>query len=144
MKPISNEELAYLAGLIEGEGSLGITNSKPPKETQSPRYLPRFTIAMTDKGPIEFCARVFECRIYLDHKAAKRKMFVAHCPPRIGAELLPLLIPYFKSRRKKAEARVLLKLMTRSKFRGPSLMPFEEVRHREGLWEEYLDTRLIV
>lgn len=52
------ESLAYAAGIIDGEGHVGITK-RHPKAMNNPKYTVRLGVDMTDKSPLLFLQRLF-------------------------------------------------------------------------------------
>lgn len=54
------EALAYIAGLIDGEGYVGIVKRSPGKnKMHNPKYTTRVAISMTRKEPLEFVRKFF-------------------------------------------------------------------------------------
>jgi len=51
--------MAYFAGIIDGEGHIGIKKSKPTKRGISPRYQERLTIAITEIHFMETLRKTF-------------------------------------------------------------------------------------
>lgn len=49
-----DEEVAYLAGLIDGEGHINIRRMKPAKETHNPTHSVRVTVTNTDEKMIDW------------------------------------------------------------------------------------------
>ena len=54
LSKMTENEKAYIAGLLDGEGCISISKSKPSKGCVSPSYLDRVHITNTDKRMIDF------------------------------------------------------------------------------------------
>lgn len=54
MYNLSQLEIAYLAGIMDGEGCVSIMKSKPLSNTSSPSHILRITIANTNKDLIDW------------------------------------------------------------------------------------------
>ena len=52
------ESLAYAAGIVDGEGYVGITK-RHPKKMNNPKYTVRLSIDMTNKKPLLFLQKLF-------------------------------------------------------------------------------------
>jgi hypothetical protein len=52
------ESLAYAAGIIDGEGHIGITK-RHPKAMTNPKYTTRFGVDMTDRKALVFLQKLF-------------------------------------------------------------------------------------
>jgi hypothetical protein len=52
------EALAYIAGIIDGEGYIGVVRRKPKAMTNY-KYTVRLSVAMTNKAPLEFIRKEF-------------------------------------------------------------------------------------
>lgn len=92
------EEIAWLAGLIEGDGSLQLHNNGAKPYNR----LPLISVAMLDKDVIERVAKILKCNIgeYLTPKKDKI-MFTARTGKRSIVEPLIISIyPYMGFRRK--------------------------------------------
>jgi len=105
--PYKAEELAYIAGLVDGEGYIGLV-----KVTETRRifrttycYLPTIRISMCDREGIDFIDRLFKGNIWFHQKqkgwrdqwewSAKGKKRVA--------EILKAILPYLKIKKRQAE-----------------------------------------
>lgn len=62
LKRMSQPEKAYLAGLIDGEGYVGVTRALTSKSAKGCKrgaaYRTMLAVRMTDRGPLDFAARV--------------------------------------------------------------------------------------
>ncbi len=55
MKPITEIEKSYIAGLVDGEGTIGIYPYKSPKNIYVYFFRPMIAISMTSERPILWC-----------------------------------------------------------------------------------------
>lgn len=74
----SPEDAAYAAGLVDGEGWLGISCKQPgSKGATNPAFLPNVTITMADRQPLDFLTSKWGGRIInkKPHGSNKREMY---------------------------------------------------------------------
>ena len=101
--------LAYIVGLIDGEGCI-YASRRSPRSTSgrsiAARMLVHVKISMTDRGPIEFVAKWFGCKVYsyLPRKEGGRGVFAIELSnaKRVRRFLEPLL-PYLTGKREQAK-----------------------------------------
>jgi hypothetical protein len=98
--------LAYLAGLIDGEGYIGIKKTTVRKDCAAPSYHARLQIRMVDEPAIAFLAETFGGRYYKDRpEAGKRRALYCYQSSDAAAErILRALLPYLRVKRANAEA----------------------------------------
>ena len=131
----NKEKLIYLAGLIDGEGWIGISIQKPRNITGNPVYLPNITIKMTDRKPLEIASSILGKKVYT-HKTLPSGLTpyswrLINAPFVIPAleKLLPFLIT------KKKVAKVVLKYCYRIKGTRPAKrLPKKEIAHRHTIY----------
>ena len=59
MKNTTDIQLAYLAGILDGEGYISIHRLKKAKDKEYKSYVPIVTIQMTDFQPVRLFKRIF-------------------------------------------------------------------------------------
>lgn len=94
-------DLAYAAGIIDGEGSIGWYKPKASKAT----YRVRLSVAMTDiEGPAHM-EETFGGSVYEQSRktGAGKTMYVWQLTCKNAADALELVAPYLKIKRGKAE-----------------------------------------
>jgi len=139
---------AYLAGLIDGEGSFVIQKTSVEKiakssRSRTPKYLAYFCIGMVDKAPLDLIRDTIGCgKVYEERVPNRRSIWRIRFAGRLKLmpfikELLPYLIV------KKRQAEVLLdfceKWITPDNAGGKrKLVSDEELQRRE---EAYLIMR---
>ncbi len=96
---LAETDKAYIAGIIDGEGSLGIyERGRPPTRCQTPSFMPTIRVAMTDREAIDFIAERFKGRVNkYKHKDRTKPQYVFDLFSR--KEIIPFLDavrPYLK------------------------------------------------
>lgn len=145
---------AYLAGLIDGEGSFVIQKQAVEKIAKSSRsktvkYLGYFSIGMVDKEPLDLirdtigCGKVYEERVF-DRRSVWRIRFAGRLKliPFIQ-ELLPYLIV------KKPQAELMLDFLTKWEAPGRkehgyrALVSDQELQRREEAYQQMRKFNLV-
>lgn len=141
----SQETLAYLAGILDGEGCLRITRQRLRKRpNDSPRHWPTVFVGNTSRALAEFLCRGFGGSIYLrDATSKKRAVFVWQLTTRSSVlAILTAVRPFLIV--KSAQADLLIEFITdfrlptgrgRGGGRGRYLDPVELAR-RERIYEQ--------
>lgn len=139
---LSSEEVAYIAGIIDGEGSIGIydiTTNKKGKRWHS--VLVRITIANTCKDLFEWLIpRLPGCRVYW--QAQTRKPNHRMCGRLTldgtkGIALCERLIPYLNIKRKQAE--IAVRFYSEGNWTPGTRVSKEEWGRREALRQEFAE-----
>ena len=110
---MKDTDLAYLAGLVDGEAYIGIKRTKPYKGLTgrvNPGYHERIQVRMTDEQAIRFIATTLGGWYYKEKPSvAKGKpLFCYQASDRAAADILLALLPYLRV--KKAQAETVLRL----------------------------------
>jgi hypothetical protein len=101
---------AYLAGLIDGEGSFVIMKTSVEKiakssRSKSPKYLAYFCIGMVDKAPLDLIQETINAgKVYEERVPDRRSMWRIRFAGRL--KLMPFienLLPYLIVKKKQAE-----------------------------------------
>ncbi len=127
-------EIAYLAGLIEGEGGLSITKDS---SREIPNYRAYLQVQMADRDIVEWVASIFGgiCRKAVLGPRMVKQQWVAYCPAANLETILRAVIPYMKSERRRREAELLIELQRTKKYVNRKI-PMLVRKHRESLREE--------
>src|SRR5688572_29766058 len=117
---MSVQELAYMAGILDSEGSVMIKRSvyRMKSDCINPTYTPRVQIKMSDERPLLMFKRIF--RGYL-HKAGKiyqgnnsfksnKILYIYGAEHQIAYNILTQLLPYLIT--KKEQAKLALGIYT--------------------------------
>ena len=110
-------QLAYLAGIIDGEGSIYIQGRKRFKAIS---YFPRFQIVNTNKDLMQWIHKTFGGLIYdkcrKKHNPKWRPQIEWFTTRGLLDQLLPLIIPYLVSKKKHALIMVEFRKTFEKKF----------------------------
>ena len=103
IEKMTNEQLAYFAGLLDGEGCLRIGTFK--NSNSDLRYRAFLQIAMTDRNAINWLSETISNGIYIDKKRKNPISKWCYCwvvNIREGEELLKRALPYLIVKKKQA------------------------------------------
>jgi hypothetical protein len=101
------EELAYLAGIVDGEGCIGAAFLRDKRRNRSASVMFTVRVHMTDRQPIDLLSELYGGRIinYQDNRLAPRRPgFIWQGYSGRGATLLQDILPYLRVKRGQAEA----------------------------------------
>ena len=99
---------AYAAGLVDGEGSIGVYQShRQPGRERSPVFIVRVSVINTDEGVIKWMQDTFGGRFYARKKILSRHrvVYIWALDGQFAANFLNLIHPYLRI--KKAQAWLL-------------------------------------
>ena len=127
-------ELAYSAGLIDGEGYIGIIRTKPNSDDKSPRIEPKIQVTMCDRKALDYLKEVFGGTLILrasNKKKWKDRYIWTLTNKEKLREVGKKLLPFLKT--KKEQIVLLLSFLDDcpSKRRGRSIVSYEELLKRE-------------
>lgn len=142
-KWINKIHLAYLAGILDGEGYVGIKKStygmRVTKDCRNPIYGERIQVRMKDEEPIKLFKEVFGGSYYKEKCSG---MYCYQASNLIAIKIINALLPFIRVKNKECE--LLLKLReskndSRSLCRGSPAkrtMAKDIVEFRENLYLE--------
>jgi hypothetical protein len=114
----TDTELAYIAGLIDGEGYIGIKRSQPYQHLTgrvNPGYHARLCIKMVEESAIRFLAETLGGWYFEEKRPngglSKRRLFSYQATDKAAAEVLRAVLPYLRVKRANAEAVLELRAM---------------------------------
>lgn len=113
---MSDIRLAYLAGILDGEGSIMVRKNtyriRNPKynDCKNPQYLPKIQIKMNDDRVLIIFKDLFGGTLYLDKKIyqsrngfnTNKPMFVYHIENKSAFNLLDTLLQFLRIKREQA------------------------------------------
>lgn len=105
-------DIAYIAGLVDGEAYIGIKKSNSKSNGYiSPRYAARLQIRMVDEQAIKFIANIFGGSYYKEKPSAKkgRPLFCYQASDKIAQGILEILLPYLKVKEESAKTILALR-----------------------------------
>jgi hypothetical protein len=105
---VLNTDLAYLAGLIDGEGTIGIERREVGGHYKSPRYTMKVEIQMSDRPSIDHVARLFQRAVMVKKPSANmtKPAYRVSWQSLIALDLLESTLPYFVLKRPQAEVAI--------------------------------------
>jgi hypothetical protein len=130
-----NEKLAYIAGLVDGEGYIGIKKDSVKGRGVSPVYYGRLSIAGTNKEMIDLIANFFNCgKIYLHKhsKLSKQSYWSWEVSNLMAENVIIQLYPYLLI--KSPEADLFLEL-AQHKQKKYLVLPKDVIEYREKLYQ---------
>jgi len=131
---IDNCLLAYLTGLIDGEGYIGIKRDAVKGRGINPVYYGRMSIASNDKKTIDLFSDFFKCgKIYLHKhsKLSKNGYWSWEISNLKANKVIKQIYPFLRI--KKPEADLVLKL-AKSKETKYRVLPKKVINFREKLY----------
>lgn len=95
---VSNEELSYAAGIIDGEGCIDIVKTKPCGRRKTPSFKSRVRVSNTDKRLIVWLHQKFGGYVYnsYDNRKNRRNKFEWCLNDDNAVEFLNLIKPFMK------------------------------------------------
>ena len=109
---LSDQEIGYLAGIVDGEGCLTITRKRAKYYASGFKYIPLFKLTNTNIKLLEYLRNLVGsgCIIAIKHHFNARKpLYQLDFYANTQRILLPLLTPLLKC--KKEQAEILIKLL---------------------------------
>jgi len=138
------EKIIYCAGLLDGEGYVGIKKSLYIKSCPSPTYHERIQIRMIDEPAIKLFQSLFGGNYYKEksHCSNGRPLYCYQASDKKASNICRILMPYLMIKDK--NVKVLLKLRknkesARTQRRGSSAkrrMPKDILEYRDKLWKQ--------
>jgi len=106
---MKNTDIAYIAGLIDGEGYIGIKKSTIRKDCFNPSYHARIQIRMVDEEAIKFITKTLGGNYYKEKPsvAKGRPLYCFQASDKSAEMILKTILPYLKI--KKSLAEIVLK-----------------------------------
>jgi hypothetical protein len=119
--------LAYLAGIVDGEGSINITQYKT--RGGNIRWMPSVAVGMVDKEPIELFSKTFDFNINIGKAKSGRPTYSCKAAWRGCKRVLEQLYPYLRN--KKDLAKLVMDFCDHvSEY--PRINPFPALRSKQG------------
>lgn len=101
---------AYLAGLIDGEGYVGVKRRLPSaaNRMRAPRYALAVYVGMTDREPIDLVAAAVGARVHTRARSMHKPLHEVHVEQARAEWLLRQILPYLRAKRLQADAALQL------------------------------------
>ncbi|KKN20113.1 hypothetical protein LCGC14_0938960 [marine sediment metagenome] len=126
----NSHDLAYLAGLLDGEGYVGI-GARVSGKYKSRQLILQVRIGMTDSTVIQWVHKTFGGQIYEHKRLPNKTMWLWSITQQPAADLLAVINPYLKTKRTQAWLAQEYQAQ-RTPSTGGKLVPVEELVLREG------------
>lgn len=123
------EDLAYAAGIIDGEGCIGIYGNKDKRIPLGKYYRLTVQVGMSDKEPVEFLYRTFGGSLSEANgrKPTYRTRYHWCLAARQARKFLELVKPYLKSKQNQAELAITFQGARRKRGGTPYATTREEL-----------------
>lgn len=101
MKRLRQTEKSYIAGIIDGDGTINIIRRNPTKLTKSqgmksPNHSLRISVGNTHLGLLEYLKRATGIgHVYRLHTQGKNKIWIWECGAKDAVSVLEAALPYF-------------------------------------------------
>lgn len=114
----SKIDLAYIAGIVDGEGCISVRKRKVGKKYRYTQHNITLIVVNTDKKMIDFLQRIFPAYVmtYQDKKPNCRRMWRWCIESRKAEKILKDILPYLIT--KKGQAKVAIELSETKKYCG--------------------------
>jgi len=129
-------DIAYIAGLVDGEGYIGIKRSNCRKDCVNPSYQARIQIRMVDEPVIKFIAETLGGWYYKEKPSAAkgRPLFCYQASDKCAANILEILLPYLRVKKESAIAVLnLRKLQSESKKHRTKIVGYRDFPNSHGI-----------
>jgi hypothetical protein len=105
------EKIIYCAGIVDGEGYVGIKKSKYARHCPSPTYHERIQIRMVEEGAISFFKELFGGNYYKEkpHTGKGRMLYCYQASDLIAYRICKTLLPFLIIKKKNAELIIQLR-----------------------------------
>jgi len=124
------EILAYIAGIIDGEGSICIS-----RNGKTGYYMPKVYVGMTDKVVIDFLQTIFPSQMYSAKLPSGRIIWKWHTTYSNTVSFLEAIYEFLKA--KKEQADVIFEFYSnRRYFHSGCRLTEEEKNRRKRLYEK--------
>jgi hypothetical protein len=129
--------IAYMAGIIDGEGTIGITKVTPKRYT-NPRYTARIHFANVNKDVVDLFASVFGGSVREERVPNRQLIYRWY---RVGnpitKEILLQLQPYLIIKKRQADTVMeFLNIVNAKGFQRNQGVPIEELQRREDFFQK--------
>lgn len=106
IKPLSEVDKAYLAGIMDGEGSISISRKTDPTMKSGFSFRPCIEISNTDKPLMDWIASTTglgAIRLYVDHNPKHRPAYKWSLWSNQANQFLNAIRPYLITKRERAD-----------------------------------------
>jgi hypothetical protein len=110
---IKDTDLAYIAGIIDGEGYVGIKRSTVRKDCVNRSYHARIQIRMVDEPAIRFVSKTLGGTYYREreHSTKGRPLYCFSASDAVAESILRAVLPFLRVKRRMADTVLQLREM---------------------------------
>jgi len=114
---VSEADLAYCAGVIDSDGTIGVKKSSYGQrvvgDRRSPGYSERVCVKQVERGAVDLLKQLFGGTFYVEHPqaGARRSLYVWQVTDRNAAACLSAVLPYLRIKRLQAENCLALRVV---------------------------------
>lgn len=131
------EKLAYLAGLVDGEGYIGIKRSKPykPNNEISVKYHARIQVRMVDEIGIKLLKETLGGWYYKEKPSCNngRPLYCFQASDKSAASILEKLLPYLIIKKRQAKTVLELTEMKKQTYKHRTkIVGYRQMKHWTG------------
>ena|SRR3990167_7647909 len=128
----TKEDYAYIAGLVDGEGSIFVSNAQRTTSYGGRRHVLELRISNSDKATLEWVQQTMGCGVvYRNMGGGKREHFNYGVRARSAGGVIASVMPYLRIKRRRGAMALLFQ--SRITPRRCNRVPDEEFRRRETL-----------
>lgn len=115
---IKETDIAYLAGLLDGEAYIGIKKSTVRKDCATPGYHARIQVRMVDEAAIRFLADTMGGNYYREKPNCKngRPLYCYQASDLLAEKAILAVLPYLRVKRASAEKTLELRALQSTRF----------------------------
>lgn len=129
----NSERIAYLAGIVDGEGCIGAWNSTSHKRAVSPTAQIVVTVAMTTPFAVRMLHETFGGSLKVAEKPAGRKrQFVWKVASRKAEACLNQLMPFLQEKAEQATVALALAALRRPRQTTGRRLTVNEIAERQS------------
>src|SRR5258708_4861799 len=139
-KQLSSTDLAYIAGFVDGEGTIGIYRKYDLRKEWAPGYAERIIIVQVDQTPLKFIQQFFPKsslsakKQYFDNHQQSWNLKYSHTQ---AYNLAKAILPYLKVKRAQAQTLVgFRENIVHPDKRVSKRLSLEELQRRERLFQQ--------
>ena len=134
-------QIAYIAGLVDGEGYIGIVRREATDANKrlTPKHTGRISVAMCERAPLDFMCLVLRLPVGKMRVKPRRRnahihrdCFVVDIENDYAAAVAKLLAPFLLVKRKQAQLVIELRELQRSGSRRDLSQPYRVLQFKGG------------
>ena len=94
---------AWLAGLLDGEGSFGVAKRQPTRVDNASAYAPCLSLEMTDTEALVKAADMMDTAVSISERHQGKTLFATKCYGQKLRAVLLNLLPWLRTKRQQAD-----------------------------------------